>query len=56
MEDERPKIIMILEMDTNTRETDQIGLDVLYKADIADYIKRSKEFKQNLCKSYTFIW
>ena len=56
MEGERPTIIMILDMDPNTRKTNQISLDMLYQADIAKYIKRSKEFKKNLRKSYTVIW
>ena len=47
---------MILDTDTNTKETNQIGLDMLYQADIADYIKRSIVFQEKICKSYTVVW
>ena len=33
--------IMSLEMDPNTTDTNHIGLDMLYKPDITNYIKRS---------------
>ena len=56
MEGEIPTIIMNLETDTNTRETNQIGLDILYQADITDYIKRSIYFKENIRNLYTVIW
>ena len=55
MEGKRPKRIMILEMDSNTKETNKTSLDILYQADIIDYIKISIYFNKNLCKSYTFI-
>ena len=56
MEGERTIRIIRLEMYPNTRETDHIGLDIFYQANITDYIKRSTEFNQNLHKSYTVIW
>ena len=58
IEGERPTRIMIPETDPNTKETNQIGLVMLYQSDITNYIKISKEFKQNstnhiqLCSSY----
>ena len=56
MEDERTTRIMILDTDTNTKYTDQICLEMLYQAEITDYIKRSIDFNKNLRKSCTFIW
>ena len=53
---EKTTITMILETDTNTKATYQIGLDVLYQAYITDYIKISIDFNKTLCKSYTSIW
>ena len=47
---------MSLETDTNTKGTYQIGMDMLYQADIANYIKIIIEFKQSLRKSYTVVW
>ena len=47
---------MIPETGPNTKDTNQIVLDVLYQAEIANYINRSKEFKQNLLKAYTVVW
>ena len=41
MEVERHTRIISIEADTNIRETNQIGLDRLYQAEITDYIKRS---------------
>ena len=46
---------MILETDLNMKETDQIVMDMIYQAEITDYIKRSIEFKKNLRKSYTVV-
>ena len=46
---------MSLEMDCNTKETNQIGLYMLYQAYITNYINILIEFKQNFCKSYTII-
>ena len=49
---------MSLETDPNTKDTDQIGMVMLYQADSTEYINISKEFKQNstnhiqLCSSY----
>ena len=54
MEGERPKIIMSLEANPNKKDTDQIGLDMLYQANIADYIKRSIQFQEKLCNSWEF--
>ena len=56
MECEIPTIIMILETGTKKGDTKQIGLEMLYQADITNYIKISKEFKQNPRKSCTVIW
>ena len=55
IEGERPKRIMIPETDPNNKETNQIGMVMLYQAYTNNYIKRSKEFKQNLHKSYPVI-
>ena len=41
---------MSLELDPKIKDTNQIGLDMLYQVEISDYINRSKEFKQNLRK------
>ena len=40
IEGEIPTRIMILEMDPGTKDTNQIGLYMLYKSYITDYIKR----------------
>ena len=56
IEGERPTIIMSLETYPNTKEIHQIGLNMFYQEDITDYIKRRKEFKQNVLKSYTIVW
>ena len=53
---ERPTRIMSLETDTNTKETNKIGIYMLYKADITGYTKINKESKKKLHKSYTAIW
>ena len=55
MEGEIPTNTISLETDTNTRETDQIVMDMLYKADINDYISKIIKSEQNLCKSHTVI-
>ena len=52
---ERPTRVMILETKTNTRDTNQIGLDMLYQSYITGYIKRNIDLKKNLRKSYTVI-
>ena len=39
---------MSLERDTNTEDTNKIGMDMQYQEDIKEYIKRSKELKQKL--------
>ena len=46
---------MIPDTDPSTKETNQIGLVMLYKEDITNYIKISKEFKKNLHKSYPVV-
>ena len=56
MEGEIPTRIMRLDMDTNRREINHIGLDMLYQVDITNYINGNKDFKQNLRKSYTVMW
>ena len=56
MEGEITTRIMSIETDTNTRETYNISLEMIYQVDITDYIKRSIEFKQNLCNAYKVIW
>ena len=56
MKDERPTRIMIPVTDPNTKDTNQIVMDVLYQTEITNYINRSKWFKQNLLKSYTVAW
>ena len=43
-------------MDINTRETNHIGMDMIYQAYITNYIKRKKYLKQNMCDSHTVIW
>ena len=43
-------------MDPNKRETDQIFMEMLYQAGIADYIKIIVWFNKNIHKSYTVIW
>ena len=48
IEDEMPTRTMSLDADTNTKGTNQIGLDMIYQEDIEDYIKRSIEFKKNI--------
>ena len=55
-EGERTRTIMILETDPNTKETNKIGLDMIYQADITNYMKIIIEFKINLLKSYKAIW
>ena len=47
---------MILETDINTRDTNQIGLEMLYQEEITYYVNRSIDMKQNLRKAYTVIW
>ena len=47
MEGERFARIMRLETHPNTRQTYQIGLDMLYQPNINVYIKRIIEFKKN---------
>ena len=47
---------MSLEIDPNTQENNKIGMVMLYQADIIDYNRRIKQFKQNPRKSYTFVW
>ena len=44
--------IITLSTDPNTRYTDKIGLNMIYKEEITDYINRIKKFNRNLCKSY----
>ena len=56
IEDKIPTIIMNLYMYPNTKDTDQIGLEIIFQADITNYIKIRIEFKQNLLKSYKVIW
>ena len=41
---------MTLEGYPNIKETNQIGLEMLYQEYITDYIKIRIEFKKNLCK------
>ena len=49
---------MSLETDPNTKDTDQIGMVMLYQADSTEYINISKEFKKKnsnniqSCESY----
>ena len=50
-----PTIIINLDMDTNTRDANQIGMGMIYQSEITGYIKRSLEFKKNLRNSYTVI-
>ena len=47
---------MSLETDHNTKETYQIGLDMIYQENITEYINIIMDFKQNLRKSYTVFW
>ena len=55
IEDKIPTIIMNLYMYSNTKDTDQICLEMLFRADITNYIKIRIELKQNLLKSYKVI-
>ena len=56
MKGERPTITMSLEADTNTRETNKIGPNMIYQEDITDYMKRSIYSNKNLRNSCTVIW
>ena len=47
---------MSIEIVPNTKDTDKIVMIMLHQVDITDYIKRRKEFKQNLVKWYTVMW
>ena len=47
---------MSLETHPNTRETDNIDLEVIYQEEFTDYIMIIVEFKKNLWKSLTVIW
>ena len=47
---------MSLETEPNKRETDQIGMDILYQEDIKDYIKRIIYPKKNIRNPCTVIW
>ena len=47
---------MSLETDTNAKDTDKIGMSMLYQAQITDYVKIINEFNKNLRKLYTVIW
>ena len=55
IEDKIPTIIMNLYMYSNTKDTDQIGLEMIFQADITNYIKIRIELKQNLLNSYKVI-
>ena len=46
---------MCIETYPNTSESNKIGLDMIYQANITEYINRMKECKKNLRKSFTFI-
>ena len=50
---ERRTRIMSLETDTSTKDTNQSVLEMIYQAEIPDFINREKEFKQKLHKTYT---
>ena len=52
---EIPTRIMILDAGPNKKETNKMGLDGIYEADITDYTKMRKYFKKNLRKSYTEV-
>ena len=47
---------MSLETEPNKRETNQIGMDILYQEDIKDYIKRIIYPKKNIRNPCTVIW
>ena len=47
---------MILKKYPNTKETAQIGLDMLYQAEITNYINIRIEFKENLRRWYILVW
>ena len=42
--------------DPKMKDTNKIGLGMVYQAEITNYIKISIDFKQNLHKSYTVVW
>ena len=44
--------IMSIETYTNSKDNNQISLGILCQADIANYIKRIKEFKKNFWPSF----
>ena len=50
MEGEKPTIMMIQETDPRMKDTNQIGLGMVYQVNIANYIKRSIQFNKNLRK------
>ena len=50
MEGKITTIITSLEMDPNTKKTNQIGPEMLNQADITYYTKRSIDLKRNLRK------
>ena len=56
MEGEITTKIISLETDTNTNETNQISLEIIYQTEVIDYVNRIIEFNKNLRKSYTVIW
>ena len=56
MEGEIPTRVTSLDMDTNMKENTQFGMNMLYKAEITNYITGSIEFKENLQKLYTVVW
>ena len=37
---------MSIETDPNTKETNKIGMDMIYQADITDYMNRIRQFKK----------
>ena len=52
---ERPKRVTSEETDKDKRKEDQEGLDIFYKAEINEHIKRSNLYKDNMKKAYALI-
>ena len=56
IEDDHPTHTISTETDTEKRKQDQLGLDMLYQAEIMDFIKVKKVFTSNVKKAYTVVW
>ena len=52
---EMPTRILSTEQDNNLRQIEQEGLDIFYKAEVDEYVKRKNIYQSNLKKSYALI-